>query len=154
MPSVKATSAGLLAFRRRGGIEVLLAHPGGPYWAGKDEGVWTIPKGVVEPGDDLVTAARREFREETNLTAGDDLVPLAPVRQKGGKIMHAFAFEADLDLTGFGSNTFDIVWPPKSGQSRSFPEIDRISYFALATAKTKILTYQLPFLHEIERKFG
>ena len=148
----KAISAGLLAFRRRNGIEVLLAHPGGPFWAKKDDGVWTIPKGLVEPGDDLIAAARREFTEETNLTADGELVPLAPVNQKSGKTVHAFAFEADFDLARFASNEFEIEWPPKSGRRQSFPEIDRIAYFALPIAMTKILPYQQPLIRELERR--
>jgi len=148
----KAISAGLLAFRRRNAIEVLLAHPGGPFWAKKDDGVWTIPKGLVEPGDDLIAAARREFTEETNLTADGELVPLAPVNQKSGKTVHAFAFEADFDLARFASNEFEIEWPPKSGRRQSFPEIDRIAYFALPIAMTKILPYQQPLIRELERR--
>jgi predicted NUDIX family NTP pyrophosphohydrolase len=150
----KDVSAGLLVFRRRNGLEVLLAHPGGPFWAKKDVGVWTIPKGLVEPGDDLLTTARREFAEETNLAAGGDFIALHPVKQKSGKEVHAFVIEADLDLTGFASNTFDIEWPPKSGRRQHFPEIDRIAYFALPAAMVKILAYQRPLLDEINRRFG
>ncbi len=106
MRRTKEISAGLLAFRRKYGLEVLLAHPGGPFWAKKDDGVWTIPKGLVEPGDDLIAAARREFAEETNLPAADELIALAPVNQKSGKAVHAFAFEADFDLARFASNEF------------------------------------------------
>ena len=145
-------SAGLLAFRRRnGGVEVLLAHPGGPFWTKKDDGAWTIPKGVVEPGDDLLATAQREFTEETNLAATGDFAPLTPVKLKSGKVVHAFAFEADLDLSGFASNTFEIEWPPKSGRRQNFPEIDRIGYFPLAVAMTKIIAYQQPLLHELSR---
>jgi predicted NUDIX family NTP pyrophosphohydrolase len=154
MSRSKEVSAGLLAFRRRNGLEVLLAHPGGPFWATKDTGAWTIPKGLVEPGDDLVTAARREFTEETNLTAYGDLIGLTPVNQKSGKTVHAFAFEADFDLAAFASNTFDIDWPPRSGRRQSFPEIDRIEYFTLPIAMTKIIAYQQPLLREIERRLG
>ncbi len=150
----KEISAGLLAFRRRNGLEVLLAHPGGPFWARKDDGAWTIPKGLVEPGDDLVAAARREFSEETNLTAYGDLIALEPVNQKSGKRVHAFACEADFDLKDFTSNMFELEWPPKSGRRQSFPEIDRIAYFALPVAMTKIVAYQQPFLRELERRFG
>jgi predicted NUDIX family NTP pyrophosphohydrolase len=151
----KDISAGLLAFRRRGtGLEVLLAHPGGPFWAKKDDGAWTIPKGLVEPGDDLVTAARREFTEETNLIADGDLIAFEPVNQKSGKRVHAFAFEADFDLAGFASNRFEMEWPPKSGRRQAFPEIDRIAYFALNEAMTKIIPYQQPLLCELERRFG
>jgi predicted NUDIX family NTP pyrophosphohydrolase len=145
-------SAGILAFRRKPALEVLLAHPGGPFWAKKDDGVWTIPKGLVEPGDDLVATARREFTEETNLMAEDALIALAPVNQKSGKVVHSFAVEADFELGAFSSNTFEIEWPPKSGRRQSFPEIDRIAYFALPAAKTKIVAYQLPLLLELEAR--
>jgi len=153
-------SAGLMAFRRRDGLEVLLGHPGGPFWAKKDVGVWTIPKGLVDPGEDYLDAARREFVEETGLGAAGEMIALAPVQQKNGKksgeksgkTVHAFAFEADLDLAGFASNTFEIEWPPKSGRRQSFPEIDRIAYFPLAVAMTKILAYQQPLLRELERR--
>ena len=147
-------SAGILAFRRKPRLEVLLAHPGGPYWAKKDDGVWTIPKGLVEPGEDLVAAARREFTEETNLTADGALIALAPVNQKSGKLVHAFAVEADFKLGAFASNTFEMEWPPKSGRRQSFPEIDRIAYFALPAAKTKIIAYQLPLLLELEARIA
>jgi predicted NUDIX family NTP pyrophosphohydrolase len=145
-------SAGLLAFRRQPGLEVLLAHPGGPFWAKKDDGAWTIPKGLVEPGDDLITAARREFTEETNLAASGAMIALAPVNQKSGKVVHAFAFEADFDLAPFASNTFEIEWPPKSGKRRSFPEIDRIAYFTVPDAMIKIIAYQQPLLRELEQR--
>jgi predicted NUDIX family NTP pyrophosphohydrolase len=153
-------SAGLLVFRRINELEVLLGHPGGPFWAKKDDGAWTIPKGLVEPGQDsdggLVATARREFTEETNLAAdfvaSGDLVALAPVKQKSGKTVHAFAIEADLDLTRFKSNAFEIEWPPKSGRRKSFPEIDRLAYFALPAAMSKIVPYQIPLLRELERR--
>lgn len=150
----KDISAGLLAFRRRSELEVLLAHPGGPFWAKKDDGAWTIPKGLLEPGDDLVAAARREFSEETGLTASGDLIALEPVNQKSGKVAHAFAFEADFDLAGFASNSFEIEWPPKSGRRQSFPEIDRVAYFTLDLATTKIIAYQQPLLRELEERLG
>jgi predicted NUDIX family NTP pyrophosphohydrolase len=147
-------SAGLLVFRRINELEVLLGHPGGPFWARKDDGVWTIPKGQVEPGDDLLTTARREFAEETGLPAAGDVVALAPVKQRSGKIVHAFAIEADLDLSPFASNTFEMQWPPKSGQLKSFPEIDRIAYFTLPVALDKILAYQKPLLLELKKRLG
>ena len=143
-----------MAFRRKPALEVLLAHPGGPFWAKKDDGVWTIPKGLVEPGDDLVATARREFNEETNLTAEGELFALTPVNQKSGKLVHAFAVEVDFELGAFSSNTFEIEWPPKSGKRQSFPEIDRIAYFALPAAKIKIIAYQLPLLLELEARFA
>ncbi|MDR3422888.1 MAG: NUDIX domain-containing protein [Xanthobacteraceae bacterium] len=147
-------SAGLLAFRRRDTIEVLLAHPGGPFWAKKDDGAWTIPKGLAEPGDDLLATARREFTEETNLTAASGFTMLTPVRQKSGKMVHAWAFAADFDLAAFVSNTFEIEWPPRSGRRQRFPEIDRIAYFALPAAMSKIIAYQRPLLRELERRLG
>jgi predicted NUDIX family NTP pyrophosphohydrolase len=150
----KEISAGLLAFRRVNGLEVLLAHPGGPFWAKKDAGAWTIPKGLVAAGEDLLAAARREFTEETNLIPSGDTVALAPVNQKSGKTVHAFAFEADFDLTQFTSNTFEIEWPPKSGKRQSFPEIDQLAYFALPIAVQKTIAYQLPLLLELERRLA
>lgn len=154
MPRAKQISAGIVAFRRRPELEVLLAHPGGPFWAKKDAGAWTIPKGLVEPGDDLVAAAQREFTEETNLLAKGEMVELAPVTQKSGKLVHAFAVETDFDLAKFASNTFAIEWPPRSGRRQSFPEIDRIAFFTLPMAQLKIIAYQLPLLAELERRFG
>jgi predicted NUDIX family NTP pyrophosphohydrolase len=154
MPRARQVSAGVLAFHCRPELEVLLAHPGGPFWAKKDAGAWTIPKGLVEPGDELIAAARREFTEETNLVAQGDMIELAPVAQKSGKLVHAFALEADFDISQFASNTFALEWPPKSGRRQSFPEIDRIAYFTLPTAKQKIIAYQLPLLAELERRIG
>jgi predicted NUDIX family NTP pyrophosphohydrolase len=155
----KEISAGLLAYRRKTELEVLLAHPGGPFWANKDDGVWTIPKGLVEPGDDLIAAARREFTEETHLIAEGlpakgELMALPPVNQKSGKTVHGFAFEADLDLAGFASNEFQIEWPPRSGRQQNFPEIDRVAYFTMPIAMAKILPYQRPLLEELTRRLG
>jgi predicted NUDIX family NTP pyrophosphohydrolase len=154
MPRARQISAGILAFRRRPELEVLLAHPGGPFWAKKDAGAWTIPKGLVEAGDELIVAARREFTEETNLVAEGEMFEFAPVAQKSGKMVHAFALEADFDLSQFASNTFMVEWPPKSGRRQSFPEIDRIAYFALPIAQLKIIAYQLPLLAELEKRIG
>jgi predicted NUDIX family NTP pyrophosphohydrolase len=147
-------SAGLVAFRRRHELEVLLAHPGGPFWAKKDDGAWTIPKGLAQPGGDLLATARREFAEETNLPPGKDLMPLLPVQQKTGKRVYAWAFEADFDLAAFASNTFEMEWPPKSGRSQRFPEIDRIAYFPLPVAMGKIIAYQQPLLIELQQRVG
>jgi predicted NUDIX family NTP pyrophosphohydrolase len=144
-------SAGILVYRLKNGLEVLLAHPGGPFWAKKDAGVWSIPKGLVESGD-LLACARREFTEETGLKIEGSFVPLAPVRQKSGKTVHAFAVEADLALESCRSNYFKAEWPPRSGKWKSFPEIDRVAYFDGATAREKILPYQEPFLDELSRK--
>jgi predicted NUDIX family NTP pyrophosphohydrolase len=146
-------SAGILAFRRKNGLELLLGHPGGPYWRGRDNGAWSIPKGLVESGD-LLACAKREFNEETGLTAEGPFIPLAPARQKSGKVVHAFAMQADFDLSDFTSNEFEIEWPPRSGQRQRFPEIDRIAYFDLATARRKILPGQRPFIEEAVERFG
>lgn len=147
-------SAGLLAFRRQTTLEVLLAHPGGPFWSKKDDGAWTIPKGVAEAGADLFATARREFTEETNFTADGHFMPLAPVRQKSGKIVHAWAVEADFDLAAFASNTFEIEWPPRSGRRQSFPEIDRVAWYGVSVAMTKLISYQQPFLIELQHKLA
>jgi len=147
-------SAGLLVFRRKPGLEVLLGHPGGPYWARKDDGAWTIPKGLVELDGDLLTTARRELTEETGLVADGTFMPLAPVRQKSGKTVHAFALEADFDLARFTSNTFEIEWPPRSGRRQLYPELDRVGYFDVDAALGKILTYQQPFIRELTDKLG
>jgi predicted NUDIX family NTP pyrophosphohydrolase len=152
MPRPREISAGILAFRREKELEVLLAHPGGPFWSKKDAGAWTIPKGLVEAGDDIAAAARREFTEETSLFAKGAMLELPPVRQKSGKLVHAFALEADFDLGQFASNTFELEWPPRSGRRQSFPEIDRIGYFTLPVAKLKIIAYQLPLLCELEKR--
>ncbi len=146
-------SAGILAYRLKNGLEVLLAHPGGPLWAKKDAGAWSIPKGLVESGD-LLACARREFTEETGLVAQGEFLLLSPVKQKSGKTVHAFALAADLDLSNCRSNYFQAEWPPRSGKLKSFPEIDRVAYFDLDTAFAKILVYQQPFLTELARKLG
>jgi len=141
-------SAGILAFRRSKDLEILLAHPGGPYWRNKDLGAWTIPKGVVESGD-LLACAKREFNEETGLIADGTIIPLEPIRQNSGKTVHAFALEADFDLAGFVSNAFEMEWPPRSGTMQQFPEIDRIAYVDEATARQKILAAQMPFIDQL-----
>jgi predicted NUDIX family NTP pyrophosphohydrolase len=146
-------SAGLIAFRRRGQSEFLLAHPGGPFWARKDLGAWTIPKGQVRP-DDLLAGALREFTEETGFTAKGPFIPLAPVRQKSGKTVHAFAFEGDFDLAKFSSNSFDMEWPPRSGKHREFPEIDRVGWFGSDEAMQKLIAYQRPLLRELMEKLA
>jgi predicted NUDIX family NTP pyrophosphohydrolase len=148
-------SAGVLLFRRRGAaIEVLLAHPGGPIWQKRDEGAWTIPKGEPDEGEDLLDAARREFAEELGSPAAasrDDFITLTPVRQPGGKVVHAFALEADFDPNRVSSNVFSMEWPPRSGRRQSFPEIDRAAWFTLEVARTKILVGQAPLLDELTR---
>lgn len=150
----KEISAGILAYRRRGELEVLLAHPGGPFWAKKDAGAWSIPKGLIDPGEELLAAARREFTEETGFTAQEPFIPLAAVKQKSGKIVHAFACEGDYDPDQLVCNAFEIEWPPKSGKRRSFPEIDRLAWFGMDAAGEKILGYQRPWLDELESKLA
>ena len=147
-------SAGLIAFRRRRRAQVLLAHPGGPFWAKKDLGAWTIPKGLVGADGDLLRAAQREFREETGFIAQGPFVPLAPVTQRSGKTVHAFAFAGDFDLKHFTSNSFEMEWPPRSGQRKRFPEIDRVAWFGFEEAMQKIIAYQRPLLVELQEKLA
>ncbi|MCJ0892926.1 NUDIX domain-containing protein [Rhodococcus sp. ARC_M5] len=146
------TSAGILLYRVGVvGPEVLIAHPGGPFWARKDDGAWSIVKGLITDGEDSWTAAQREFREEVGVEvpAGEP-VDLGTVRQRGGKIVTAFGVEADLDVSNAVSNTFEIEWPPKSGVMKSFPEVDRVEWFPLAQARAKLLASQHPFLDALE----
>jgi predicted NUDIX family NTP pyrophosphohydrolase len=147
---VAKTSAGLLMFRRRGGEpEVLLVHPGGPFWAHKDDGAWSIPKGEVEPGEDLLASARREFAEETGFRVEGPFIPLTPLRQPSGKVVHAWAFEGDADPELLHSNMVSLEWPPKSGRRREFPEVDRAAWLSLGQAAQKILPGQRGFLSEL-----
>jgi predicted NUDIX family NTP pyrophosphohydrolase len=143
-------SAGLLMYRRRNrALEVFLVHPGGPLWKNKDESAWSIPKGEYSDGEDPLEAANREFREETGFEPGSELIPLGEIRQPSGKIISAWAFEGDCDPAGLHSNTFSIEWPPKSGQIREFPEVDRAVWFPVEVARTKLLKGQLPFLDKL-----
>ena len=143
-------SAGLLLYRRRNGaLEVLLVHPGGPFWAKKDEGAWTIPKGEIEPGEDPLAAARREFREETGQDVAGEFHALGACRQAGGKIVLAWAIEAAFDEAALRSNEFEMEWPPRSGRRRSFPEIDRAQWFALDEARRRINKGQVTLLDEV-----
>ena len=149
------TSAGILLFRRQGdSVEVFLVHPGGPYWARKDEGAWSIPKGEAESGEDLLTRATLEFAEETGFAAVGSPTPLDPVTQAGGKIVHVWALEGDADAAKVRSNRFSLEWPPGSGKVREFPEVDRASWFELATAREKINKGQRPLLEQLERLLG
>ncbi len=132
-----------------GALQVLLAHPGGPYFAKKDDDVWTIPKGEPEAGEDLLPAAQREFREETGLAATGPFIPLSTIQQKGGKVVHAWAFAGDCDPETIKSNFFTIEWPPKSGKQQEFPEIDRAEWFDVATARTKIKAGQVGLIEEL-----
>ncbi len=144
------SSAGILAYRTRAGaLEVLLVHPGGPIWARRDEGAWTIPKGELGSGEDALTAAQREFLEETGVTVAGPYVPLGEIRQKGGKVVYAWACAADLDPTQMRSNTFTLEWPPKSGQLRTCPEVDRAEYFPLDAARRKINAAQVELLERL-----
>jgi predicted NUDIX family NTP pyrophosphohydrolase len=152
---VPKESAGLLLFRRGAdGPEIFLVHPGGPFWARKDEHAWSIPKGELDGGEDPLTAARREFAEETGLSVDGDFSALPPCRQSGGKIVHAFAVEADADPAAVKSNLFELEWPPRSGRTQEFPEIDRAAWFPLAAARQKIHKGQLPLLDELERRLA
>ena len=149
-------SAGILLFREREGhLEVLLGHPGGPFFAKKDEGSWTVLKGEADPGEELVAVARREFAEETGQQPPDDtMLELGEVRQRGGKTVVAWALAGDLDPAEARSNTFEMEWPPRSGRTGEFPEIDRVGWFDLETAREKILPAQAPFLDRLERAIG
>src|ERR1044072_2766414 len=141
-------SAGILMWRPgpAGGPEVLLGHFGGPYWANRDAGAWAIPKGLIEPGEDAETCARREFAEELGVKPEGPLVPLGRIRQKGGKWVEAFALEGELGARGIGRTRFTLEWPPKSGRLQSWPLIDRAHWFTLAEAQAKILPSQRPIL--------
>jgi predicted NUDIX family NTP pyrophosphohydrolase len=152
----RRVSAGILLFREREGrLEVLLGHPGGPFFAKKDEGSWTVLKGEADPGEELPAVARREFAEETGQEPPDDtMLELGEVRQRGGKAVVAWALAGDLDPVTARSNTFEMEWPPRSGRPRAFPEIDRVEWFDLETARQKILPAQVPFLERLEREVG
>ena len=148
-------SAGLLVFRRvNGALEVLLAHPGGPFWAKKDDGAWSIPKGEPDPGEDLLTAARREFFEETSLRPEGDFIELRPIKQQGGKTVAAWAVECDLDTRTFRSNTFSLEWPPRSGKRIEVPEVDRLAWFEWPVAMQKILGGQKPLVAQLLERLG
>jgi predicted NUDIX family NTP pyrophosphohydrolase len=144
-------SAGIVLYRESAdGLEVLLVHPGGPFWARKDAGVWSIPKGEYEPGDDPLGAARREFEEELGSAPPDGAtLDLGEVRQKSGKLVCAWALEGDLDPTAVHSNAFALEWPPRSGRMREFPEVDRAEWFPLAAAREKINPAQAAFLDRL-----
>src|SRR5687768_14217336 len=149
------TSAGLLMYRRTsGGIEVFLVHPGGPFWAKKDAGAWSIPKGELGEGEDPLAAAKREFEEETGTRPTGEAIALAPRRQAGGKVVHAWAVRGDLDPAALKSTTVTLEWPPRSGRRQEFPEVDRAAWFTLDEAREKILKGQAPFLDDLERIAG
>jgi len=146
-------SAGILLYRSLAtGLEVFLVHPGGPFWAKRDLGAWSVPKGEVDGDEDLLEAARREVREETGASVVGEFIELAPLRQPGGKVVHVWAVAGDVDASSITSNTFSIEWPPRSGKSQTFPEVDRAGWFALDEAREKLLPGQRPFLDDLMRK--
>jgi predicted NUDIX family NTP pyrophosphohydrolase len=149
-------SAGILLFRRRpSGVEVLLAHPGGPFFTKKDVGHWTIPKGEVEAGEELYAVARREFEEETGQAPPDGpSIDLGSIVQKGGKVVHAWGLEGDLDPATAVSNLFELTWPPGSGRRALFPEIDRVDWFAPAEARLRLKETQIPLVDRVEAALG
>ena len=148
-------TAGILMFRETSGaLEVLLVHPGGPFWAKKDEAAWTIPKGLIDEGEDPFDAARREFHEETGGTLAGEAVALEPLRQPSGKTLYAWAMRGDFDPGLLTSNTFTMEWPPKSGRQQEFPEVDRAAWFSIDDAGRKILKGQAPLLRELREKLG
>jgi len=150
------TSAGLLMYRRGPeGLEVFLVHPGGPFWARKDAGAWSVPKGeYLAESEDALQAARREFEEETGTLPRGEFAELGSLKQPGGKVVTAWAFEGDADPAAIRSNTFTLEWPPRSGKQREFPEVDRAGWFTLAVAAEKILKGQLPFLRRLAEMLG
>jgi predicted NUDIX family NTP pyrophosphohydrolase len=144
------TSAGIVLYRKRLGlVEIFLVHPGGPYWARKDDGAWSIPKGECHPGEEALHAAQREFLEETGVAVNGPFLALAPVRQPSGKIICAWACEGDLDPAQLRSNTFSIEWPPNSGVMQSFPEVDRGAWYSLQQAQVKLSPGQRPLLQAV-----
>jgi predicted NUDIX family NTP pyrophosphohydrolase len=148
-------SAGILVYRHGSeGLRVLLAHPGGPFWRKKDLGAWAIPKGEIEPGEDPLAGALREFEEEMGVRLAGEFQPLGDLRQAGGKHVTAWAFCGELDAAAIRSNTFAMEWPPGSGQQQEFPEIDRAAWFDLPTAEAKILASQRPFLERLVALVG
>jgi predicted NUDIX family NTP pyrophosphohydrolase len=139
-------------YRHRDGVlEVFLAHPGGPFWAKKDLGAWSIPKGEYPPEEEALAAARREFAEETGCAIQGEFLPLTPLRQPSGKLIAAWAFQGDCDPAALKSNTFTLEWPPRSGRQQDFPEVDRGAWFSLEEAKEKIIKGQVGFLEELEQ---
>jgi predicted NUDIX family NTP pyrophosphohydrolase len=152
---VALVSAGILLYRRTSGaVEVLLVHPGGPFWRGKDQGAWMIPKGLVEPGETPAATAEREFAEELGMPAPGEPRPLCRIRQAGGKWVEAFALEGDFDVTALASNLFTLEYPPKSGRFRDFPEVDEARWFGLAEAEARILPSQRPILTTLASELG
>lgn len=151
-PIMPKESAGILLYTQRNKVwEVLLVHPGGPFWGNKDKGVWSIPKGEIEKGENILEAAIRETSEELGIQVAGNFIQLTPLKQKSGKIVHAWALKRNIDVNIIKSNSFALEWPPKSGDSKSFPEIDKAAWFSFPEAKRKILLGQLPFITELEQ---
>ncbi|MGH8654019.1 MAG: NUDIX domain-containing protein [Gammaproteobacteria bacterium] len=151
----KKLSAGILLYRvRQGELEVFLAHPGGPYWAKKDNGAWSIPKGEFEETDDSLATAKREFLEETGSPVEGEFRPLSPLKQPSGKVVHAWAVEGDIDATTVKSNTFSMEWPPRSGIAQQFLEVDKGEWFNIPSAEKKILPGQRGLLEELQNLVG
>jgi predicted NUDIX family NTP pyrophosphohydrolase len=142
-------SAGLLLFRRSDELEMFLVHPGGPFWARKDDGTWSLPKGEYSEEEDALLAAKREFLEETGFRVEGDFLPLGELKQPGGKVVTAWAVEGDIDAALVKSNTFSLEWPPKSGRTREFPEVDRAAWFPAAMARIKLLKGQVEFVDRL-----
>jgi predicted NUDIX family NTP pyrophosphohydrolase len=148
-------SAGILAWRRCGGEpEVFLVHPGGPFWKSKDNGAWSIPKGEIDPDEEPLSAAQREFAEETGLKIAGTFTTLTPVKIASGKVIEAWAIEHDLDASAITSNTFEMEWPPRSGKKQAFPEVDRAAWFAAPVALQKMTPGQLPLLAQLLERLG
>jgi predicted NUDIX family NTP pyrophosphohydrolase len=148
-------SAGVIPFRRtQGRLEVFLVHPGGPFWQNRDVGAWSIAKGEAGEDEDLLQTARREFNEETGVSVEGDFIALAPVRQAGGKVVHAWAIECDFDANAITSNEFSLEWPPRSGVMRQFPEVDRGQWFGVADASVRVLPGQRGLIDELQQKLA
>jgi predicted NUDIX family NTP pyrophosphohydrolase len=146
-------AAGILLYRRKGSsTEVFLIHPGGPFWANKDDGSWSIPKGELSENEDPLVEAQREFQEETGFALQGPFVPIGSVKQSNGKVVQGWACEGDLDASAIHSNSFRLEWPPRSGKYQDFPEADRAEWFSLAVARKKILKPQLKFLENLESR--
>ncbi|MEP6942260.1 MAG: NUDIX domain-containing protein [Betaproteobacteria bacterium] len=151
----RLASAGILLYRQRGAtLEVFLVHPGGPFWKNKDEGAWSIPKGEAEPGAELLETALREFREETGTQASGDFTALAPLKQKSGKLVHAWALRGDLDAETLVSSTFEMEWPPRSEKMQRFPEVDRGAWLTPDEARRKIVAGQRGFIDQLQALFA
>jgi predicted NUDIX family NTP pyrophosphohydrolase len=149
---MRKKAAGILLYRKKGSsLEVFLIHPGGPFWANKDESAWSIPKGEFLENEDPLTAAKREFQEETGFSVEGPFVSIGFIKQSSGKVVQAWACEGDLDASAIHSNSFRLEWPPRSGKYQDFPEADRAEWFSFDVARKKILKVQMPFLQNLER---